>query len=316
MKRSAMSPTIDVPEISVVIPCYNEEENVVAIAAAVAGELQSVGATYEIIFIDNASTDRTVELARGLCEADLRVKLIVNNRNYGQMRSPTYGIYQTSGRAVIAMCADFQDTPSLVPIFIQRWRAGAAIALGVRASERAPAGVGLGRKIAYGFLSRFADYEVIPGATGFGIYDRRVVDALAEWREPEPFFRGMLVESGFPIEVIPYDRPDRAGGTSKNNFMSLLSFAISGLASSSKSLLRMPLYVAAALVPVVAVTVLLGVLASALGGDPGQWLLALVVQVLFAVNFAFLGLIGEHVRLIAERSRDTPLVIENARYNF
>ncbi len=304
------------PEISVVIPCYNEEENVEAIAAAVAAELRSLKADYEIIFIDNASTDRTVELVTAMCAADPRIKLIANNRNYGQMRSPTYGIYQAAGRAVIAMCADFQDPPALITQFVTRWRDGASIVLGVRASEKTSIQLGLARRAAYGFLGQFADYRVIPGATGFGVYDRKVVDALSAWREPEPFFRGMLVESGFPIEIIPYDRPDRAGGTSKNNFSTLLSFALSGLASSSRNLLRLPFYAAALLGALAGLTFLGGLVAVVLGSSPGLWLIALLVETCFALTFVFLGLMGEQIRLIAERGRNTPLVIEKARVNF
>jgi hypothetical protein len=211
MTRSAVAPKRAAPEVSVVIPCFNEEENVAAIAGAVAAELATLKADYEIIFIDTASTDDTVERVMALCAADTRIKLIANNRNYGQMRSPTHGIYQATGRSVIAMCADFQDPPALIGRFVTRWREGASIVLGVRASEKTSLGLGLARGLAYRFLGQFADYQVIPGATGFGIYDRRVVDTLAQWNEPEPFFRGMLVESGFPIEIIPYDSASLAG---------------------------------------------------------------------------------------------------------
>lgn len=310
------APQQPAPEVSVVIPCFNEEDNVAAIAGAVAGELAALDADYEIIFIDNASTDDTVERIMTLCSADRRIKLIANNRNYGQMRSPTHGIYQASGRAVIAMCADFQDPPALIGRFVTRWREGGAIVLGVRASEKTSAGLGLARRIAYGFLGQFADYQVIPGATGFGVYDRRVVDTLARWNEPEPFFRGMLVESGFPIEIIPYDRPLRAAGRSKNNFATLFSFALSGLASSSRNLLRLPFYAAAAMIGLAGLT-LIGLIGAGLAGaGVGLWLIALLVEFCALAGFVFLGLMGEQIRLIAERGRNTPLVVEKARVNF
>ena len=190
------------------------------------------------------------------------------------------------------------------------------IVLGVRASEKTSARLGLARRIGYGFLGQFADYKVIPGATGFGVYDRRVVDTLAQWNEPEPFFRGMLVESGFPIEVIPYDRPQRAAGTSKNNFSTLLAFGLSGLASSSKDLLRLPFYAALAMFGLGLATFLGSLGSLALGGPFGIWMVALLVEALFALLFVFLGFMGEQLRLVAERSRHTPLVIEKARINF
>lgn len=316
MTRATATPKRGVPEISVVIPCFNEEENAAAIAGAVAAELEALNAAYEIIFIDNASTDATVERIMALCAADPRIKLIANNRNYGQMRSPTHGIYQTSGRGVIAMCADFQDPPALIGRFVTRWREGATVVLGVRASEKASVGLGVARRLAYGFLGQFADYQVIPGATGFGIYDRRVVDTLAQWNEPEPFFRGMLVESGFPIEIIPYDRPVRAAGRSKNNFATLFSFALSGLASSSRNLLRLPFHAAAVMLGMAGMTVIGLLWAWITGAGVGLWLIALLIELCAVMTFIFLGLMGEQIRLIAERGRNTPLVVEKARVNF
>lgn len=303
-------------EISVVIPCLNEEANARAIYEAVKTELEQAAQSFEIIFIDNASTDRTVEILRGLCASDSRVRVILNNRNYGQMRSPTYGIYQATGRAVIAMCADFQDSPNLIPAFIARWRLGTKIVLGVRQSEKSSFLLGMARRVAYAFVHRFADYPVIEGATGFGLYDRVVVDTLAKWNEPEPFFRGMLVESGFAVETIPYVRPPRAGGTSKNNAATILDFAVSGLAGSSKGLLRLPIHLA--LLGVLATLAFAGsfLVALVIGGPAWELLLAAFISFLFAILLAFLGLLGEQVRIISERTRNVPLVIERERINF
>src|SRR5665213_1729805 len=155
-------------DISVLIPCLNEEENVLPIAAAIAAELEKVGVSYDIIFIDNGSDDGTIDLIKGLCARDERVRLIVNNKNFGQMRSPTYGIYQTTGKAVIGISADFQDPPSLIGELIARWRAGTRIVLGVRQSEKTSLVLRFIRAVGYGFFARFGDYRVIPGATGFG----------------------------------------------------------------------------------------------------------------------------------------------------
>jgi len=304
------------PELSIVIPCYNEEENVRAICAAVAAEAERHVASYEIILIDNRSTDATRVIMRDLCAENPRIRAIFNNRNYGQMRSPTYGIYQAEGQAVIGMCADFQDPPECIGEFVRQWRAGAQVVLAQRRSERTSAVLGLGRRLGYAFLRRFGDYPVIAGATGFGLYTREVVDALAAWNEPEPFFRGMLVESGFRLAVMPVDRPPRAAGESKNDFAALFSFALSGLAGSAKSLLRLPIvlsfYVAA-----LAVLSAAGTVAAFFLSGPAWPLLGLTFGfVMFAVLLLFLGLIGEQVRMLAERSRNIPLVIEEERLNF
>jgi glycosyltransferase involved in cell wall biosynthesis len=304
-------------EISVVIPTLNEEANAVGILAAVEDALGQVPVRdYEVIFIDNGSSDRTVPFVKDICSRKPQVRLIVNTRNFGQMRSPTHGIYQARGDAVIAMCADFQDPPSLIPEMVARWRDGAKIVLGVREVEKGSLTIRAARAVGYGFLSRFADYRVIPGATGFGLFDRKVVDTLARWNEPEPFFRGMLVESGFRLSTIRYERPPRQHGASKNNFTTLFSFALSGLAGSSKNLLRLPLVIGIALIAASVLLLPVGVL-TALSGGP--WLgvsLAAALAVLLGFLFVSVGLLGEQVRLISERTRHVPLVIEEERVNF
>jgi polyisoprenyl-phosphate glycosyltransferase len=304
------------PELSIVIPCFNERENVRAICAAVTAEAARHVRSHEILLIDNNSTDGTRELMRALCAEDPRIRAIFNNRNYGQMRSPTYGIYQAEGAAVIGMCADFQDPPAMIGEFVRQWRAGAQIVLGQRRSERASLLLGATRRLGYAFLRKFGDYPVIPGATGFGLFDRVVVDTLAAWNEPEPFFRGMLVESGFRLAVIPFDRPDRAAGSSKNDFAALASFALSGLAGSAKSLLRLPILLAFVAAGVALLT-LLGAIAAILLHGPALVLGGFALAFgMFAVLLLFLGLIGEQVRMLAERSRNVPLVIEAERINF
>src|SRR5439155_9464524 len=152
--RRSSRATSAAPEISFVVPCYNEEANVAAMYDAVTAEAEQHAASHEIIFIDNNSTDRTRELLRDLCARDPRVRAIFNNRNYGQMRSPTYAIYQAEGAAVIAMCCDFQDPPTLIPEMITQWRAGAQIVLGRRRSEKAALILSLARKLGYAFFNR------------------------------------------------------------------------------------------------------------------------------------------------------------------
>jgi len=310
-----MSATRDV-EVSVIIPCRNEEANAEAIAAAVVAEVTKETADYEIIFIDNGSTDRTVELVKRLCEGNERIKLIVNNKNYGQLRSPTHAIYQTRGKAVIGICADFQDPPPMIGEFIRRWRAGADIVLAVRESEKSPLLVKIIRYLGYRVLNMIADYPVIAGATGFGLYDRAVVDQLASWREPQPFFRGMLVESGYSIETIPYVRPPRERGETNNNFFTMADFGLSALSGSSMGLLRLPFYFAAVVFALTGLTLLAALGRALFGYLPWGLLEFALIEFGFAWLFLFLALIGDQVRLISERTRNVPLVIEKERVNF
>lgn len=309
-------PIQGVPEISVVLACRNEEDNAAAIAAAVIEKLDPIAESFELIFIDNESQDRTVEIVKGMCARDPRIRLIVNTRNFGQMRSPTHGIYQAGGQAVISMCSDFQDTPDLLPEFVQRWRAGSDIVLGVRESEKSGAILTFMRGLSYRLQKRFGDYAIIPNATGFGIYDRRVVEAIRALNEPEPFFRGLLVETGYAIETIPFKRPPRAGGKSNNNFFTLLDFALNGLAGSSKKLLRAPLYVAF-FISLLTFICLLGATVAAFTDHSWQlWLFAAMLEGQFGLLFLFMGLLGVQVALISERTRNQPLVIERERVNF
>lgn len=304
------------PEVSVVLACRNEASNVAAISAAVIAELEPVTDSFELIFIDNESSDNTVDLVKQLCAADPRIRLIVNTRNFGQMRSPTHGIYQASGKAVVSMCSDFQDSPALLPEFVRRWRTGADIVLGVRESEKSGLVLSFIRQLSYRAQAAIGDYAIIPNATGFGIYDRRVVEAIRHLNEPEPFFRGLLVETGYAIEQIPYKRPPRAGGRSNNNFFSLLDFALNGLAGSSKGLLRAPLYVAF-FIGLLTATCLIGALIASFTGHSVQlWLFAAMLEGQFCLLFLFLGLVGVQVALVSERTRNQPLVLERERVNF
>ncbi|WP_425229441.1 glycosyltransferase family 2 protein [Sphingomonas sp.] len=305
------------PEVSVVIPCYNEEENVREIHAAVQRELLAHARSHEIIFIDNGSTDRTRALMRDIAAGDPQTRLIFNTRNYGQMRSPTYGLYQAEGEAVIGMGADFQDPPALIPDVIRLWRGGAQVVFGQRRSEQASWLLTLARRSGYRFLGRYADYRVISGVTGWGLFSREVIDTLAAWNEPEPFFRGMVVEGGFRVALIPFDRPQRVAGETKNNMSALFDFALSGLAGSAKGLLRLPILLSFYIVAAVLLLGLGTLISAILGWSHTGLLLLLSVQGgIFAVLMLFLGLIGEQVRAISERTRNVPLVLEEERINF
>jgi glycosyltransferase involved in cell wall biosynthesis len=305
-----------VPELSFAIPCYNEEANVVAMYEAVTREAEQHAASHEIIFIDNCSTDRTRELLREICSRDPRVRAIFNNRNYGQMRSPTHAIYQAEGQAVIALCCDFQDPPALIGEMVRQWRAGAQVVLGQRRSEKTGWLLSLVRRTGYSFFRRFTETPLIPGATGFGLFDREVVDMLASWNEPEPFVRGMVVESGYRIAVVPYDRPQRAGGQSSNGFWTLMNFALSGVGVSAKSLLRLQLVTAIYMILLAAILAVVTVTRFLVYGYSPLLLALTVMFALFAIVLLFLGLIGDQVRLLAERMRNMPLVIEEERLNF
>jgi polyisoprenyl-phosphate glycosyltransferase len=307
---------IDAPEISFVIPCRNEEANVREITAAVIKEMEPIGLSFEIILIDNESQDSTVAIARELCASDTRIKLIVNTRNFGQMRSPTHAVFQTSGKAIIGMSADFEDPPHLIRRFVERWKAGVPIILGVRETQKSSFFSNIWGNLFYAFAKRFGDYPIIPDATGFGLYDRKVIDAIEALNEPEPFFRALLVETGYEIETIPYVRTPRTRGQSNNNFFVLLDFALSGIAGSSKKLVRLPFLIGALAMVATAFSFGMAVAELLTGGDMKFWLIIGLIEIQLALLFVFLGLIGDQVRLVSERTRGVPLVLERERINF
>jgi glycosyltransferase involved in cell wall biosynthesis len=251
-----------------------------------------------------------------LCARDPRIKLIVNTRNFGQLRSPTHALFQATGKAVIGIVADFQDPPEMIPQFVERWRAGADIVLATSETKRMSPLFAGARRMSYALQRKFGDYPISPNATGFGLYDAKVVRTIAALNEPEPFFRGLLVETGYRIETIPFKRPPRAAGKSKNGFLALLDFALSAMAGSSKGLLRVPLYVSFFIFCATAVTLLGGLYSIIVGANPRMWLFATLLEFQFGLLFLFLGLLGVQVRMISDRTRGTPLVIERERVNF
>ena len=305
------------PELSVVIACFNNVGTVAAIVAAVTREAIQHANRHEIILIDNFSTDGTRKVIRAICRADARVKAIFNNRNYGQMRSPTHGIFLARGHAVIGMCADFQDPPALIGRFMHHWRAGSPVVLGQWRSERTTPLLGGLRKLGHGVLACLADHPVIPNVTGFGLFDRTVVDTLMDWNEPEPFLPGLASESGFAIKLVPFDRPQPAGGSSRTTLDSLFGFARSGLASSARTLLRVPILIGLGMAPLTIVLAIGAIVGAMIGWAP-VWPLALaaLLSMMFGNVMLFIGLIGDQVRLLNERSRGLPLVIEECRINF
>ena len=304
------------PEISVVIPCFNEEENADAIAKAVMAQLETITDSFEIIFIDNSSTDRTAEIIRDLCATDARIRLIVNTRNFGQVRSPAHALFQAKGRGIIGIAADFQDPPELIPELVRRWRSGTEIVLGVSETKATSSLYSSLRQLSYDLQRKFGDYPIIPNATGFGIYDAKVIRALADLNEPEPFVRGLLVETGYAIDTVAFKRPERAAGHSKNGFFTLLDFALSALAYSSKGLLRAPLYFSFIAFAATLVSMLGAAWSIAWEANPRMWMFAALLEFQFGLLFLFLGILGVQVRLISDRTRGMPLVIERERVNF
>lgn len=306
--------------ISIVTPCYNEEGNVEElyrqVRAVFAGLPQY---QYEHIFIDNASTDQTVKVLKTLAAADKNVKVIVNARNFGHIRSPYHAILQARGDAVILLVADLQDPPLLINDFLKQWENGYKIAAAVKRESQEKWVMFTIRRLYYHFVTRIADVRLIKNFTGFGLYDREVIEILRTYEDPYPYFRGMIAEIGFDIAEIPYSQPIRKRGITKNNFYSLYDMAMLGITSHSKVPLRLAVMAGFSLS---AISLMLSVIYLILklffwteftGG------VATVLIALFffsSVQLFFIGLLGEYIASIHTRVMRRPLVVEKERVNF
>ena len=227
-------------KISVMIPCYNEEENAYPIYRAVKEQLTQHCSDYdyEILFIDNKSQDRTREILRGICAEDSRVKAIFNVKNFGQFNSPYYALLQTSGDCTITMCADFQDPPELIPQFVAAWEEGYKIVIGRKTKSRENPLLYWARGVYYKMLRKMSSTEIIEQFTGFGLYDKSFVETLRQLDDPTPFMRGLVAELGPERKEIEYEQPMRRAGKTHNNFFTLYDAAMLSFTSYTKSGLR------------------------------------------------------------------------------
>lgn len=306
--------------ISVVTPCYNEQENVREVYDRVKRVFAESGMyQYEHIFIDNASRDRTVEILKEIAAVDRNVKVIVNTRNFGQVRSPFHALLAARGDAVIGLAADLQDPPELIPAFLERWEAGFKVALGVKAAGEESWPMSWVRDGYYRLLARLSDVEPVRNSTGFGLCDREVIEIIREMNEPYPYFRGLLPEIGYPIARIEYTKPLRKRGKTKNNFYTLFDLAMLGITTHSKVPLRLATiggFALSALSLVVALAYLVAKLLFWYRFSAGIAPILIGLFVTFSVQLFFLGLLGEYVSAVHTQMLRRPLVVERERINF
>lgn len=306
--------------ISVVIPCFNEEANVETVYARTLAVFQKLPAyDYEIIFIDNDSRDRTVSLLKGLAAKDTRVKVIVNSRNFGQLRSPFHALMNTTGDAALMMAADLQDPPELILDFVRKWEEGYDIVLAVKDRTEERGVLPYLRKIYYWLLASMAENEVIQGFHGYSLLDRKVVDALRSFHDPFPFFRSMLLEAGFRRAIVPFCQPTRKRGATANNFYSLYDTAMLGLVQNSKVPLRMAIFVGfVTACGSFAIAIAYLVRKLLYWNDVSIGIAPLIIGLFFlaGTQLIFLGVIGEYIGALYTQVKKRPLVIERERINF
>ncbi|MBZ5580648.1 MAG: glycosyltransferase family 2 protein [Acidobacteriia bacterium] len=306
--------------ISIITPCFNEEANVEELYSRVRSVIAGLEKyRYEHIFIDNASADGTVTVLKRLAAADPNVKIIANARNFGHIRSPMHAFHQARGDAVIGIVADLQDPPEMIADMVREWESGYSMVLGIKRSSEESRLMFWIRKRYYRLVNQLSSIETFENFTGFGLFDRRVVDVVKSFPDPYPYFRGMLAEIGLPHKKLYYDQPARKRGITKNNFYTLYDLGMLGIVNHSKVPLRLMAFFGfiGALV-----SFLIGfgyfVYKLAFWNSFSVGMAPLVIGIFFlgSIQLLFLGVLGEYVGAIHTQVQNRPFVVEKERVNF
>jgi dolichol-phosphate mannosyltransferase len=308
------------PLLSIVSPCFNERENIDELYQRITAAVASESAyRFEFLFIDNHSTDGTVDRLRALAKADTRVKVILNTRNFGHIRSPYYGILQSSGVATLYLASDLQDPPELLPQFIRQWEAGYKIVMAVKPVSKTSRWMHALRRTYYKLLDSISEVPMLKDSTGFGLYDAAVLDQLRRIEDPYPYLRGLICDLGYTIKAIPFDQPRRLRGLSKNNFYTLYDIAMLGVVSHSKVPIRLAAFIGIVLGLLSMLVALVFLILKLLywrdipfGFAP----ILIGMFFLFGVQFFFIGMLGEYIGAIHTYVQKRPIVVEEERINF
>jgi glycosyltransferase involved in cell wall biosynthesis len=306
--------------ISVVTPCYNEEANVEEVYERVRALMASLGKyRYEHIFIDNCSRDNTYGILREIAQRDRNIKVIANSRNFGHLRSPMHALFQASGDAVILLFSDLQDPPELLADLIAQWESGLPIVLALKTTSDENRLMFWIRTKFYQLVNRLSDTRTYENFTGFGLYDRKVIEVLRHFNDPYPYFRGMIAEVGFAHGEVVYNQRRRMRGITKNNFYTLYDLAMLGITNLSKVPLRLVTF-SGFLGSLLCVLVGLAYFAYKLifWNSFSVGMAPLVIGFFFfgSVQLFFMGIVGEYVGAIHTLAQRRPLVIEQERINF
>ncbi len=307
-------------KISVLIPCYNEKENVGPISQAVTGilERELPQYDYELVFIDNDSTDGTRDIIRGLCRENPRIKAIFNARNFGQFNSPYYGMLQVTGDCVIEMVADFQDPVELIPQYVHEWEKGYKIVIGIKTSSQENRIMYWLRSCYYRTIKKLSDVEQIEHFTGSGLYDREFIEILRRLDDPTPFLRGIVAELGYKRKEIPYEQPKRRAGKTHNNFYKLYDAAMLSVTSYTKAGLRLATIFGSLCAGLSLAVALVYLVMKLIWWDrfpAGMAPMLIGMLFLGSIQLFFIGLLGEYIMSINQRVMKRPLVIEEERIN-
>ena len=308
-----------IKKISIVTPTYNEESNIERLCILISQEMKKFKYVYEHIVIDNSSTDSTVQILKKLSVSDKNLKVIVNSRNFGHIKSPIHGMLQTNGDAVILMSSDFQDPISLIPSYIKEWEQGHQVVMAQKISSEESSKMSFIRKLFYKTIKYISEVPLLTNTTGAGLFDRKIVEEIRNINDPYPYFRGLISEITSDVKLIPFHQPSRSGGKTKNNFYTLYDIGVLGVIKHSKLPLRIITFVgmiASILSFLVATVFLFRKLLNWESFTVGIAPLIIGFFLIASIQIFLLGFIGEYVMNILIQTRKMPLVIEKERINF
>ena len=308
-------------KISIVIPTYNEIDNITLLVSELTGILEKElsNYNYEIIVIDNYSTDGTRDEIRKLCALNKNVKGILNAKNFGQLNSPFYGLTQITGDAVILMCADFQDPPRMILDFLKEWENGYKIVIGIKNKSKESKFMYLARTMYYKMIDKMADIKHIEHFTGFGLYDQKFIDVLRRLDDPTPYLRGIVAELGFTRKEIPYEQQQRKFGKTKNNFFSLYDVGMLGITSYTKIILRLATFIGFFVGVISFFLSIIYLILKLIYWDSypaGTAPILIGMFFLGSLQLFFIGILGEYIMNINTKVLKRPLVVEEERINF
>ena len=307
-------------KISLFTPCYNEEGNLRELYQRVTEVMKLLTQyDYEYVLIDNCSTDGTREILRELANEDKRVKIIFNMKNFGPSRSGSYGFFNTSGDVSICFACDFQDPPELIPEFIKKWEKGSKVVWGRKIGSDEKKGMYAIRCLYYKIIKMISSNEQYENVTGFGLYDKEVVELLRKYSGPNPNFRNMVSEFGYKIDFVDYHQPVRKSGKSSYNLARYFGIAIGDMVSTSRLPLRMATYLGLTVSFFSFIVALIYLILKLIFWDSFSFGIApLVIGMFFigAIQILFIGIVGEYVGEILNRLSDRPMVVEQERLNF
>ena len=306
--------------ISLISPCFNEEDNIDDLYARVTTLFDLYPHyDFEYLLIDNASTDSTVTKLKALAARDKRIKIIVNTRNFGHIRSPYWGIIQTRGDATIYLASDLQDPPEMIPKFIEAWEQGYKIVLATKPVSQSNFLMHFLRKSYYRMLDAISSVDLVKDTTGFGLYDKVVLDNIREINDPYPYLRGLICELGYEIKTIQFTQPRRMRGISKNNFYTLFDIAMLGIVSHSLVPIRLASFLGFIVGGLSIFIAFVFLILKLIWWDRfpiGIAPLVIGLFFMFGTMLIFIGLLGEYIGTIQTYVQRRPIVVERERINF